>query len=151
VRFITKKRVAAAVAAAAIAGGGMAAYAYFTTTGAGTGSASTGSSSPVVLHGSAATTLYPGTSSAVNFTVDNPSSGHQYVNTISLASVTADSGHATCDTSAYTMATVNAHQDVAGNTTGVAITQTGTLNMANLAVSQDTCQGATLTLNFTSN
>jgi hypothetical protein len=151
VRFITKKRVAAAVAAVAIAGGGMAAYAYFTTTGAGTGSGTTGSSTPVVLHGTAATTLYPGTSSSVSFTVDNPSPGHQYVNTISLASVSVDAGHSTCVVADYTMPDVVAHQDIAGNATGAAVTATGTLSMANTAVSQDACQGATLTLHLTSN
>jgi hypothetical protein len=151
VRFITKKRVAAAVAAAVIAGGGMAAYAYFTTTGTGTGSGSTGSSSAVTLHGTAATTLYPGTSSVVNFTVDNPSPGHQYVNTIHLVSVAADSSHSACVVADYGMPDVVAHQDIAGNATGAAITATGTLSMANTAVSQDACQGATLTLTLSSN
>jgi hypothetical protein len=149
VRFITKKRVAAAAAAAVIAGGGMAAYAYFTTTGSGTATGSTGSSSAVTLHGTAATTLYPGTNSVVNFTVDNPSPGHQYVNTISLASVSVDAGHSTCVVADYTMPAVTVHQDYpTGN--GQAVTATGTLSMANTAVSQDACQGATVTLHLTS-
>ena len=149
-RIITKKRVAAAAAAIVLAGGGMAAYAYFTTTGAGTGTGSTGSSSALTIHGTVGSTLYPGTSGTVSFTVDNPSPGHQYVNTIHLASVVADGSHSSCVVADYGMADVVAHQDVASGN-GIAITTTGSLTMANTAVSQDACQGATLTLNFTSN
>ncbi|HVT78802.1 MAG TPA: hypothetical protein VHD87_17305 [Acidimicrobiales bacterium] len=132
-----------------IAAGGVA-WAYFTSTGSGVGTGTTGTSSTVTLHGTVASLLYPGTSSTVNFTVDNPSSGHQYVNTIHLVSVAADAGHSSCVTADYTMPDVTAAQDVAhGN--GTAITATGTLSMANTAVSQDACKGATLTLNLTSN
>jgi hypothetical protein len=150
VRIVTKKRAAAAVAAIVLAGGGMAAYAYFTTTGSGTGSGSTGTSSALTIHATASTTLYPGTSSSVSFTVDNPSPGHQYVNVIHLASVSTDVAHSTCVVADYTMPDVTAAQDVpTGN--GTAITATGTLTMANTAVSQDACKTAPLTLNFTSN
>lgn len=117
-----KVGLGATVAAVAISG---AAFAYFTTTGDGTGSGTTGASSALVIHGTAATTLYPAASSTVTFTVDNPSPGHQYVNTISLASVTTDAAHTTAGC--------------------------GTITMANTAVSQDACQGAPLTLHLTSN
>jgi hypothetical protein len=50
----------------------------------------------------------------------------------------------------YTMPDVTAAQDVASGS-GVAITATGTLTMANTATSQDACKNAPLTLNFTSN
>ena len=139
-KIFTKKRVIGVGVAAALLGGG-AAYAYFTTTGSGTGSGSVGSSSTVTLHGTAATALYPGTSSVVNFTVDNPSPGHQYVNNITLTSVSVDTNHSGCVVADYTMASVPAHQDIPGNQTGVAIGVTGTLSMANTAVSQDACQG----------
>src|SRR4051794_3055891 len=84
VKIFTKKRAIAAVGAAAILGGSMAAYAYFTTTGSGSGSGTTGTSSALTLHATTSPGLYPGSSSTVTFTVDNPSPGHQYVTTIHL-------------------------------------------------------------------
>lgn len=126
------------------------AIAYFTTTGSGTATATVGTSSAVTLHGAAATTVYPGTSSSVSFTVDNPSSGTQRVGTIHLASVTTDAGHSACVVTDFTMPDVVANQSFpAGN--GQAVTAAGTLTMANTGVSQDACQGAPLTLNLTSN
>ena len=68
-----------------------AAIAYFTSSGSGTGSASVGSSSAVTLHATITGDLFPGSSSPVAFTVDNPSSGVQRVGTVTLASITVDS------------------------------------------------------------
>ena len=48
------------------------------------------------------------------------------------------------------MPDVAANQDF-GPGNGQAVTAGGTLSMANTGVSQDACQGATLTLNLTSN
>ena len=73
------------VAAVAAAG----AYAYFTTTGSGSGTGTVGTSSNLVLTGTASATLYPGTSSPVSFTALNNSAGHQQLGTIFLASVEA--------------------------------------------------------------
>ncbi len=126
------------------------AYAYFSSTGAGTGTGSVGSTQAVTLHGTVTNTLYPGTSSPVTFTVDNPSSGNQHVGTIHMASVTADAGHSSCAVAAFTMPDVVANQ-VFTHANGQAVTATGTMTMADTGVSQDTCQGATLTLNLTSN
>ena len=137
----------------ALAGG---AYAYFTTTGSGTGTASVGSGSAVTLHATVSSTLYPGSSSPVSFTVDNPSTGSQRVGTITLASITVDAGHATCSTAIsggnpdFTMAVVNVNKTFApGN--AQAVTPTGTLAMNETGVNQDACQGATLTLHLTNN
>src|SRR5262245_58944241 len=121
--FRTKKSVAllaALVVASAAAVGG---YAYFTTPGSGTGSASVGTETPVTLHATAGT-LYPGTSTTVNFTVDNPSPGHQFVTKIILNSVTTDAAHSGCVMSDFTMPDVNANQDFA-NGNGQAVTATG--------------------------
>ncbi len=126
-----------------------AAIAYFTSTGSGTGTATVGSSSAVTLHGTAASTLYPGTSATVNFTVDNPSSGTEHVGTIHLSSVTTDAGHIACVMTDFTMPDVVANQNFA-NGNGQAVTATGTLTMANSALNQNACQGAPLTLNITS-
>jgi hypothetical protein len=127
-----------------------AAIAYFTTTGSGTGSAAVGTSSAVTIHGTVATSLFPGTGTAVNFTVDNPSAGSQRVNAIQLESVTTDAGHSACVMSDFTIPNVTVNQ-VFPSGNGQAVTATGTLSMANTALNQDACQGAPLTLHLTSN
>jgi hypothetical protein len=124
------------------------AVAYFTSTGSGTGTATVGSSQALTLHGTTASTLYPAGSSTVSFTVDNPSSGSEYLSTIHLASVTTDGAHSTCGLSAFTMPDVTVNQTVASGT-GIAVTATGTLSMADTGTNQNACQGAPLTLNLT--
>ena len=155
-KLITKRRAIFALTAAlmvVVVGG---AYAYFTTSGTGTGTAAVGSSSAVTLHATVTGSLYPGSSSPVSFTVDNPSSGKQRVGTISLSSITVDAAHSECSTVItggtpdFTMAPVVANQNFA-NGNGQAVTATGTLAMNETNVSQDKCQGATLTLHLTNN
>jgi hypothetical protein len=133
-----------------------AAFAYFTSTGSGTGTATVGSSSAVTLHATISKSLYPGSSSPVAFTVDNPSSGVQRVGTVTLASISADATHTECKTTItggnpdFTMAAVPVNQVVnPGN--GQSVAATGTLTMNETGVSQDACQGATLTLHLTNN
>ena len=97
-RWITKKRAFVALGctcALAVAG---VAIAYFTSNGSGTGTATVGSSSAVTLHATITGNLFPGSSSPVTFTVDNPSSGVQRVGTVSLASISVDAGHSGCST-----------------------------------------------------
>jgi hypothetical protein len=153
-------------------GGAVAGYAYFTASGSGTGTGSVGTSSALTLHATTGGALYPGTSTGVTFTVDNPSSGHELVGTIHLSSVVAcdtafvsgacPSGHeiTTCEsinngstsnagTNNFYMADVAANQDVASGN-GQSITATGTLTMNDLASSQDSCKNANLLLNLTS-
>ena len=155
-RLFTKRRAVFALTTAllvVVAGG---AYAYFTTTGSGTGTAAVGSSSAVTLHATITGSLYPGSSSPVTFTVDNPSSGKQRVGTISLASITADASHSECSTVItggtpdFTMPAVAVNATF-GSGSGQAVTPTGTLTMNETNVSQDKCQGATLTLHLTNN
>lgn len=152
----TKRRGLIALActcALAVAG---VAFAYFTTTGTGTGTASAGSSSAVTLHGSVASSLFPGTSSSVSFTVDNPSSGSQRIGTISLSSITVDAGHSTCSTTIsggnpdFSMPAVAVNKTF-GPGNGQSVTPTGTLTMNETGLNQDACQGATLTLHLTNN
>jgi hypothetical protein len=148
--FVLRKRVlipAGIVSLLILAAG---AIAYFTSSGSGTATATVGSSSAVTLHGSAASTLYPGTSSTVSFTVDNPSPGTQRVGTIHLASVSTDAAHSACVVADFTMPDVVSNQSFPNGNTQ-AVTATGTLSMANTGISQDACQGAPLTLNLTSN
>ena len=156
-----------ALGAAAVGG-----YAFFSASGSGSAPAAVGTSSTLTLHGSSASTLYPGSSSTVSFTTDNPSSGHELLGTIHLASIVAcdtafvsgacPGGHeiATCEsindgsggnagTNNFYMADVTANQDIApGN--GHTVTSTGTLTMNNLASSQDSCKNANLLLSLTS-
>ena len=132
------------------------AVAYFTSSGSGTGSAAVGSSSAVTLHATISSNLYPGSSSPVSLTVDNPSSGSQRVGTVTLASITVDAGHSTCSTVIsggnpdFSMPAVTVNK-VFGPGNGQSVTPTGTLTMNETGLNQDACQGATLTLHLTNN
>ncbi len=132
------------------------AVAYFTSSGSGTGTASVGASSNVTLHGAVAGSLYPGASATVSLTLDNPSPGSEFVGTVHLESITPDAGHSGCSTAIaggnpdFTMPDVAVNQSFP-NGNGQALATTGTLTMRETGVNQNACQGATLTLNLTSN
>lgn len=132
------------------------AYAYFTSTGSGTATATVGTSSAVTIKGTVSGNLYPGSSSTVTLTVDNPSSGKQRVGTVSLEKITPDAGHSTCSVVTtggnpdFTMADVVVNKTY-GPGNGQAVTPTGTLTMNDTGINQDPCQGATLTLSLKSN
>lgn len=151
-----KKRVLVGLAGIGVLAIAAAAYAYFTTTGSGTATATVGSSTALVIKGTVTGNLYPGTSSPVNLTIDNNSSGQQRVGTISLEKITADAGHASCSVVTtggnpdFTMADIVVNK-VFGPGTGQAVTPSGSLTMNDTGVNQDACQGATLTLTLKSN
>jgi hypothetical protein len=154
--FITRRRALFALTTAllvVVAGG---AYAYFSSTGSGTATATVGSSSAVVLKATVAGNLYPGAAQTVTFTVDNPSTGSQRVNTISLTKVQPDAGHSSCSTTItgenpdFTMAPVTVNKAY-GPGNAQAVTPTGSLKMNETLLNQDACQGATLTLTLASN
>ena len=161
-RRFAKKRVFVGltiVAALALAGG---AYAYFTSSGVGTGTANVGTSigsGAISLTASPITgTLYPGVAGVpVTINVGNNDNANQHVGTVSLASITSDKpgcdvtvGPAVANSDpAFTMAPVVVNQTLAPNKSGV--TAKSTLTMNDTGASQDACQGATLTLHFTSN
>ena len=154
--WITRKRVLTVLGCACAIGITGVAVGYFTSSGSGTGAASVGSSSSVTLHATISSNLFPGSSSPVTLTVDNPSSGVQRVGTVSLASISVDGSHSTCSTTLtggnpdFTMAAVPVNQVVTpGN--GQSVSATGTLAMNETGVNQDGCQGATLTLHLTNN
>lgn len=154
--WITKKRALVALSTVGALAIAAVAFAYFTTTGTGTGTATVGSSSAVTIKATLSSNLYPGGSSPVSFTVDNPSPGAQRVGTITLASIATDAGHSTCSKTItggnpdFTMVPVVVNK-VFPSGNGQAVTPTGTLTMNDTGISQDACQGATLTLNLTSN
>ena len=151
-----KKRVVAGLAGVGILAIAAGAYAYFTTTGSGTVTATVGSSTALVIKGTVTGNLYPGTSSPVSLTIDNNSTGKQRVGTISLEKITPDAGHSSCSVVTtggnpdFTMAEIVVNK-VFGPGTGQAVTPNGSLTMNDTGVSQDACQGATLTLSLKSN
>jgi len=154
--WTSKKRVTAAIGCIVALVSAAAAFAYFTSSGSGTGSAAVGSSSAVTLHATISSNLYPGSSSPVSLTVDNPSSGSQRVGTVTLSSITVDAGHSTCSTAIsggnpdFAMPAVTVNKVFPpGN--GQSVTPSGTLTMNETGVNQDACQGATLTLHLTNN
>jgi hypothetical protein len=153
-RFFTKKRAVILGVVAAMAFSA-AAVAYFTTGGSGTGSATVGtSSSALITQTNTLTALYPATSRTVNLDIKNTGSGSQFVNAVHLDSIAADAGHAGCDVSssganaAFTMADVPVGETLAA---GATTSKSGSLAMNDTGVSQDSCQGASLTLTFSSN
>jgi hypothetical protein len=151
----TKKRVLTVLSIAGVLAVAGAAFAYFTASGSGTGSASVGSASNITLSGTITGTLYPaGDPASVSVDVTNPGSGSQHVGTVKLDSISADAGHSTCDVSvggtnpAFTMADIPVNQTLAG---GGSTTVSGSLQMNDTGSSQNSCQGANLTLHFSSN
>jgi hypothetical protein len=153
---VTKKHVVLGLAAVCVLGIAAGAYAYFSTTGSGTATATVGSSSTLTIKGTITGSLYPGTSLPVTLTVDNPSTGKQRVGTITLEKITPDAGHSTCSTVVtggnpdFTMADVVVNK-VYGTGNNQTVTPSGSLAMNDTGVSQDACQGATLTLTLKSN
>jgi hypothetical protein len=169
---MTRRRwMVAGAFVATLAASGVA-YGYFTAGGSGTGTASVGGNSALVLHATTSGSLYPGTSTPVTFTVDNPSTGTQQLGTIHLQSIVAcstafvsgvcatgneitscesiDSGTtADANTGNFYMADVPSNQTF-GPGNGQAVTATGTLKMNNLSTNQNACQNAYLLLKLTS-
>ena len=155
-KHLSKKRVVlAAIVAVALAIASGVAYAYFTATGAGTGSATVGSATNIVLTPTITGTLYPGgTPASVSILVKNNGAGSQRVGSIHLASIAPDAGHSLCTTAygGFSMADVVLNSVLTrSGTAGDHTTVTGSLVMADTSLNQDVCQGATITLNLTSN
>jgi hypothetical protein len=153
-RHLTKKRAVILTVVAAMAFSA-AAIAYFTAGGSGTGSATVGTSATALItQTNTLGGLYPATSQPVNLDIKNTGTGSQFVNAVHLVSITPDSGHASCDVSssganaAFTMADVTVGETLAA---GATTSKSGSLAMNDTGVSQDSCQGATLTLTFSSN
>ena len=145
-RKFSRKALVAGGLVATLGVGGIA-FAYFTANGSGTGSASVGSASAITISATAPAALYPaGPARDVTITVTNPGSGSQHVGTVSLGSV--DASNASCVTSAFTMPAVTVNTTLAA---GASTVVHGSLSMADNGSNQNDCQGASLTLNLTSN
>jgi hypothetical protein len=158
----TKKRVLTALSVVGILAISVAAFAYWTTSGSGSGSATAGSDAGVTVSGDPANGIYPGGSSAVTTVVTNSSSTQaQHVSNLHVT-ITIDSAHATagCDAADFTYKadseasgasnphTVTLNQDIAA---GSHLDVDGKVFMADTAVSQDACKGATIELAYAVN
>ena len=99
----------ATVALVAIAG---VAFAYWTGSGTGSGTGTVGSSGAVVLTGTVADGIAPGTAEAVALTAANAGTSDVQVATVHLESVAVDAGHAACVTDDFTMADVTENHAV---------------------------------------
>ncbi len=126
-----------AIAALAFAG---VAYAYFTSSGTGSGTASVGTDagvtiSPVTFD----STLFPGSSTAVHFTVNNTSAD----TSAKVDKVVADGAvtglPAGCLAADFHFADVSVGATIAPGGTA---SGSGTLSMDNTAANQDACKGA---------
>jgi hypothetical protein len=153
-RFMNKKVAAVGLAAGLVLGVAGAAVAYWTTTGSGNGTATTASSNgTLALNVSAdSTNLYPGGSAPITITATNSGATDLELTTVSFVSLSVDATHAAagCLATDYSVGAVSttATDVLADSTSGTVAT--ATLSMANTALDQDACKGATITLNFTS-
>ena len=145
-RKLLRKRYLAPLALVATLALAASAWAYFSSTGSGTGSATVGSSAQVSLSSDAVSGLYPGGADVpVTVHVANPGSGAEYVGTIS--GTVADNGG--CLGSWFQVDPVAYNSDVAANSSGADAPTA--VRMLDSGANQDACQGATLTINWSSN
>lgn len=144
-KYVSKKRVIVVAVAALAIGLGTSAFAYFTSTGSGTGTATVGSSSAVQLTSPSVGPLYPGgVDVPVDVTIHNPGSGSEYVNHVSGS--VADNG--ACLGSWFQVDGFDYASTLAGGASTTVQTQ---VRMLNQNVSQDACQGQSMTVNWSSN
>jgi hypothetical protein len=149
-KLMRKRILMPVVALVALAVAGIA-VAYFTATGTGSGTATVGTDSGVTITDvTFDSTLYPGGSTVVRFTINNPSSD----TSVSVDEVVADTNAGTngitglpagCEASDFTFADVTVDEAIAA---GRSTTATGRLEMANTASNQDACKDASPVLNL---
>jgi hypothetical protein len=148
-KFMSRKVIAVVTVVGVLAVAG-AAFAFFTGGGSGTGTAGVGTSGTVTLTATVTPGIVPGTSEPVSFTAANATNSGIQVTTVHLDGITVDSGHAACVTDDFSMADVPEAHEVPALATAEALPNDGTLVYADTGVSQDACQGATLTLTLSS-
>jgi hypothetical protein len=149
--LINRKRAVAALGGLAAVAIAVAAIAYWTGSGSGSGTGQVGTSGTVTLTGTVASGSAPGTSVAVSFTAENPGDSPIQISTVHLDGITVDSENASCETDDFSMADVSENHEVPANAVSEALPNNGSLVYANTEVSQDSCKGATLTLDLSSN
>ncbi len=149
---MNKKLVAITAGVAIVLAGGGLALAYWTTTGAGSGSGKVASSNgTIALTATFADGITPGGSVPVSFKATNAGSSNLQVGTVTtVVSTTPVTG--TCDASWFAVAPALENQTIAHGAINVALTAGSYLVFTDdLAVNQDGCKGATITLTLTSN
>lgn len=139
----TRTIVVGLVAALVVAGG---AIAYWTTSGTGSGTASVGTDSGVTFGGIAfASTLYPGSSTNVTFSITNTSANTP----VQIGQVVADTAAGTngitglpvgCSAADFSFANLTVNQSIPAS--GTIGPLTGVLSFANTASNQDACKNA---------
>lgn len=151
-KALIKKRTALVLGVVAVLAVAGIAVAYWTTTGSGEGSGAVASSGgTLTLHGEITGKLTPGGESPVTFTADNANSSSEQVGTVH-AVVSIDEEHAEkgCKASDFAIADTAEEQVIGAHKSGVALTNNGTIKMADTGANQDACKGATISLALTS-
>ena len=144
---LTRKRIIAAVAAVSVVAIAAVAIAYWTTgaTGNGTGSVES-TAATVTLVGTVDNQLHPGGSSPVTIKANRDSQTSLRIGQVT-GTVSVDSAHATagCLAGDFSFSTPAGDQTVTAGSGQQTLTS-GTVQMANSAVNQDACKGASLSI-----
>jgi hypothetical protein len=154
VRKLNKKKIAA-VGTAAVVGvvGAGAAYAYWTTSGSGQGAATTGAETPVTIEqaGSILGLTPGGKAAAIDFRINNPAAGAQYVGTVkvSILSVTNNGVPAVgCSAADFTLVQPNPLNISAPPGKSPVPASGGSIAMKETGVNQDGCKNVGVNLAF---
>jgi len=145
-----KKTAATLTAGFIVAGTAAGAYAYWTTTGGGSGTATTGTSSTVTVNQtSTPDALYPGSSVALAGNFDNPSSGPQYIASVTAAvhpfSVQPIAGEAPCTQNDFQITGTSTTPGDVPSGTGKGAWSGLSIKMLNNATApQDNCKNLTV-------
>jgi hypothetical protein len=155
----TRRRVIAGMAALVLALAGGAAIAYYVAGGSGTGTGSAGSAVAATVNQATPVNgdystgdgfLYPGTTQTVHLTVTNNGKASQAITTVTLTGWT--SNNAGCDSATnpgwFTMPAVAVGQDLAAGATST--NDNGVITFVDEPYSQNVCEGATITYDYTS-
>jgi hypothetical protein len=152
-RFMSKRVAVVGIAVGLTLGMSGAAFAYFSSIGGGTGSATAGTSTALTISQNtpAITGLTPnGVIAPVNFTVFNPGTGSEKVQTVVVAvTSTSNVGCTAADFNVLQPTALN--QDIAAGGSYNDITSGASIQMKDTGFNQDACQGVTVNLSFTSN
>jgi len=154
-RKFTRKAIAVTVGTVVLLSGAGVAFAYWTNSGTGTGTAATGTNVPITLtQTSTVTAMAPGIAAqALSGTFNNTNAGPVFVKTV-VATVTA-TDKSGCTAADYTIAGTSVVQGAAAGAgaqvpVGAAGTWSGlTIAFNSTASNQDACQGAVVTIGYT--
>lgn len=150
----TKKRIAIGALGLLVVAG--VAVAYFSTSGSGSGNAEVGNATAIVVESTTAANLYPLKSEPApntTITVKNEGKGVQKVKEVEASSITVDGPHksAGCEEEWFKFEPVEVEEELEpkGNS-GSSTTAQGTLWLENISTNQSACEGATVTVHYTS-